>query len=526
MIELRIDGHVLTVVPGTTLLEAARSLNIELPTLCHRRDLPPNTSCMICAVHEMKTDRLLPACSALAEQHMVIETANDKVQKFRRTTLELLFSEHVGECIAPCQMACPADLQIPLMMQEIAANDFAAAIRTIKMDIALPGTLGYVCTAPCENACRRKKIDNSAAICLLKRAVALEDLQTSIHYAPAVSPPSGYKVVVVGGGPTGLAAAYYLRLFGHACSLLEADEHLGGHLREYIELGSLPAEVLNQEIEMIIGLGIEIRVNTVIDSPAAITELLRQFDAVVLAIGQDPPCAPADLGFEVTVSGIPVDPISLVTVNPGVYAGGGCIRRRKLAVQSVADGKRLAHSIHQGLSGPIGRPDPPSTLSKLGKLNLDELQEFLLDTQLPSETTPKTATHLTRDDAIARAQSCLQCGCRAADSCKLRLYADQYQADIRRYPRDGNQKFRRITDHPYVIYEPGKCIKCGLCVAITRDGGEDLGLTFVGRGFDIRVEVPLNEILERGLRQTARQCVDCCPSGALSFKPNWNAESS
>ena len=69
-----------------------------------------------------------------------------------------------------------------------------------------------------------------------------------------------------------------------------------------------------------------------------------------------------------------------------------------------------------------------------------------------------------------------------------------------------------------MIYEPGKCIKCGLCVRITEEAGERLGLTFLGRGFDVRVDVPFNESLEEALEKVAEQCVEACPTGALAFK--------
>jgi NADH dehydrogenase/NADH:ubiquinone oxidoreductase subunit G len=119
--------------------------------------------------------------------------------------------------------------------------------------------------------------------------------------------------------------------------------------------------------------------------------------------------------------------------------------------------------------------------------------------------------------ARTEAARCLHCDCRKPQSCKLREYSGRYNARPRRY-KSKLPLFTQQLQHPEVIYESGKCIRCGLCIQITAEAKEQLGLTFIGRGFDARVAVPFDHTIAEGLKQTARKCVQACPTGALAFK--------
>ena len=127
------------------------------------------------------------------------------------------------------------------------------------------------------------------------------------------------------------------------------------------------------------------------------------------------------------------------------------------------------------------------------------------------------ATALSDDEARLESQRCLRCDCRKPDACLLRQYAHAYGAKQTRYKSD-RRPFAQAAQHPDVIYEPGKCIDCGICIATASRAGEPLGLTFVGRGFDVRVAVPFDATLAEGLRVAAAECVAACPTGALAFK--------
>ena len=231
MIPLTVDNQKVQVQEGTTLLEVAQQLGIHVPTLCFAKGYKPSTSCMVCVVRVEGLKSLVPACGTRAAEGMVVTTCDDKIQQARKTAIELLLSDHVGDCVGPCERGCPADMNIPKMIRQIAAGKFEEAIQTVKKDIPLPAVLGRICSAPCEKVCRRAQADSAVSICLLKRFVADWDLASEHPYQPVCRTDTGKKVAIVGAGPCGLSAAYYLRLAGIACTVLDDHQHPGGTLR-------------------------------------------------------------------------------------------------------------------------------------------------------------------------------------------------------------------------------------------------------------------------------------------------------
>jgi NADH dehydrogenase/NADH:ubiquinone oxidoreductase subunit G len=119
-------------------------------------------------------------------------------------------------------------------------------------------------------------------------------------------------------------------------------------------------------------------------------------------------------------------------------------------------------------------------------------------------------------EAAAESARCLHCDCRAAGNCRLQHYSQVYGAEFGRFPRQ-RREFEQLRHPGRVLFEPGKCILCGICVKIASDAAEPLGLTFVGRGFDVRVAAPLNEAFERGLEKVAVECAEACPTGAIEI---------
>jgi NADH dehydrogenase/NADH:ubiquinone oxidoreductase subunit G len=156
----------------------------------------------------------------------------------------------------------------------------------------------------------------------------------------------------------------------------------------------------------------------------------------------------------------------------------------------------------------------------IGKLKNGEIREFMKEaSDSPGSIIPAgDMPDFTVEKAVNEAGRCMRCDCGKSETCELRKYAEQYGADRLRYKSRDRKNYIKETGHRDIIYEPGKCIKCGRCVKITEKSSERLGLSFIGRGFDTVIGVPFNEPLSKGLEKVQKLCVDKCPTGALSFK--------
>ncbi|SJZ52360.1 NAD(P)-binding protein [Olsenella sp. KH1P3] len=179
----------------------------------------------------------------------------------------------------PCVSGCPAHVDIPGYISLVEAGQNVEAVRLIRKDNPLPLVCGYVCEHPCEMHCRRGMVDDPMNIRGLKR-YAVDNMESD--YQPHMAEPTGKRVAVVGGGPAGLSAAYYLTVMGHKVTIFEARKRLGGMLRYGIPSYRLPRERLQAEIDWIVNLGVEVRCDTKVEDLA---ELREKYDSVYLAIG-------------------------------------------------------------------------------------------------------------------------------------------------------------------------------------------------------------------------------------------------
>ena len=157
--------------------------------------------------------------------------------------------------------------------------------------------------------------------------------------------------------------------------------------------------------------------------------------------------------------------------------------------------------------------------SRFGKLDPAEYVEYLKESVEGDRLEPALKLDgLTAEQVKEEAARCLHCDCRDLKTCKLRIYSDAYGADQKRFKSDLRQLCTKQMQHKDVIYEPSKCIKCGICVRLTEKYKEDFGFTFIGRGFDVEVAVPFNEGTAEGLKKVALEVANACPTGAISRK--------
>ncbi|HOX59490.1 MAG TPA: FAD-dependent oxidoreductase [Candidatus Paceibacterota bacterium] len=699
---ITIDGRPASVPPGTTILGAARQLGVAIPTLCHVEGFEPSASCFLCAVKIEGRPNLWPSCATPAAEGMVVITDSEEVRAARKSSLELLLSDHAGDCIGPCRTGCPAGLDIPNFIAQIAAGDCDTSAGIVTDDLTLPASLGRVCPRLCEQRCRQCDVTEALSIRNLHRFAADRVLGRAAPRAHSggVRSPNGplrdgghgetalpgslperqsqasKTVAIVGAGPAGLAAGHHLLRRGHGVVLFDAHTQAGGMLRYGIPAFRLPRQVLDAEIQMIRNLGAEFRLGKRLGRDFTLDDLRRDFDAVFLAIGaqgsrglgcpgeelatpalefleqltegpapmigsevlvvgggntamdasrcavrlgaksvrvlyrrsrREMPClmeeveaaeaegvqieflvapvrlvrkdgklslicqrmelgrpdesgrarsmAIAGTDFEVRATsviaaigqnveagnlnirqlalskwGIAADPKTLATNLPGVFAGGDAVTGPDLAVRAVAAGKLAAASIDQYLSGQKIIGAPQAATAMLGKLSEDELAVFLRGIEqaprAPMPHLPMAKRQTTFEEvelgfspeaATRESRRCLGCGCGKAIPCRLRQFATEYGVDPQRFVGE-RRHFARDTSHPEIIFEPGKCIICGACVQVAAQAGEELGLSFIGRGFQVTVAAPFNKPMAEALRKSARRAAEVCPTGAIMLK--------
>lgn len=273
---------------GETILDVAKRNNIHIPTLCHDPRLKPFSSCFVCVVDVEGMKGMQPSCSTVIQEGMKIETDNEKVQKSRKTSLDLLLSNHFADCVAPCKETCPAGVDVQGYISLIEKGLYSEAVGLIKQTNPLPAICGRVCVRPCEVACRRNYLDEGTGVGIdyLKRFTADKDLLNgSEHYKPEVASSTGKKVAIIGGGPGGLSSAYFLQQKGHQCDIYEAAPYPGGWLRYGIPEYRLPNDVLDKEIETITELGVNLYTNQKLGENLSYKDLKSKYDSVILTIG-------------------------------------------------------------------------------------------------------------------------------------------------------------------------------------------------------------------------------------------------
>ena len=255
-----LNGRNVTGRVSETVLQLAGHHGIKIPTLCNDPRLVPFSSCYVCVVEIEGMRCMQPSCSTLLTEGMVIRTDNERIRKARKTALDLMVSNHYADCIAPCKQTCPAGVDVQGYISLIDKGLYSDAVALIKEVNPLPAVCGRVCVRPCEVACRRNLMNEGRAVGIdyLKRFASDHDLGSPDRYVPEVAGSTGKKVAIIGAGPGGLSAAWFLQLKGHQCDIFEANPHPGGWLRYGIPEYRLPNDILQKEVDAVTELGVNI----------------------------------------------------------------------------------------------------------------------------------------------------------------------------------------------------------------------------------------------------------------------------
>ncbi len=480
MVELEINGKKSRVARGTTLIEAARGMGINIPSLCYMEKLPHFTSCMICVVKDSDTGRLLPSCSSIAESGMKIDTESEEVFSARKKALELLLSEHVGDCEAPCRRGCPANMNIPLVFRNLEAGNSSAATDILKEHLPFPYTICSNCTATCEKVCRRGREDYAVEIRDINRALASARASSN-----SFEVSEDKNIAVIGSGAAGISAAWYLLKKGYRVEIFEKESRVAPSLRSLTE--DIDLSVVENELnELEKQSGLKISCNREIET-GNLEAVLKEFDAVVVATGD-----------------------KTETENERIYFAGASLKPGMLLPAAILSGAGAAEKIAQNFSNSTVEVSREFD-SKISKPEAEEIKHMIEKSEALRETAEET-------DIIEKSSRCMHCECLRQESCSLRSYATEYGIKSIKYRAVERHSIVRNTDHPEIVYEPGKCIRCGICVRITGAENESGGVAFKGRGYDTIISPALNYSLNNAITESLEEVVKNCPTGAFSFR--------
>ncbi len=284
-ITLSINGKQISSPAGLTILEVARKNGIEIPTLCYDPRYKPYGSCLLCVVEVEGMPKLALSCTTEARDGMVVVTDNEKIFDSRRSALEMLLSNHYADCRGPCYINCPAGVDVQGYLSLANEGRYAESLELVMEANPLPSVCSRVCVRYCERGCRRIAIDDEpVGVNFVKRYVS--DIEADHMPEPFTAPVNGHKIAIVGSGPAGLTAAFFLAKLGYKVTMFESNKMLGGMLRYGIPNYRLSHEILDRDINYILAHGVEAKTETSLGKDFSLEDLKAQgYKATFVALG-------------------------------------------------------------------------------------------------------------------------------------------------------------------------------------------------------------------------------------------------
>lgn len=381
----------------------------------------------------------------------------------------------------PCQDACPAHIDVPRYLRHVSQGDFDRALSVIYEKLPFPRVCGHICSRPCEGRCNMRFLDGPIAIRSLKRAATERGKPIALE---STNKATGKKAAVIGAGPAGLTAAYYLCLKGHEVTVFEANEKPGGMMGQKSRGEDLPEEVLEGDIHVIMGMGFDLQARTrieTIDEP-----FRRKYNAILIAVGVpsgaeggsmgESPENLRRLGLHPTEKGtIPVNQDTLETEIKGVFACGEIVTGARPVIYNIASGKKAAASIDRYLGGngdltqELTHPEG-EVVHFVPGLTMTRVDPYKRPVSDRTVHGGEEGTASLEETAKTEASRCLRCDlpiiadtdkCSGCITCEL---VCSFKGDIFN-PLNAAIKIDRIRGGAeYEISFSEDCDKCGLCV--------------------------------------------------------------
>jgi|GEM_PF-1605791 len=482
MPNIKINGIEYSFTDGESILQIALRNNIDIPSLCYLKDTKKYISCMLCIVKDKSNNELIPSCGVKAVDGMDIDADAQEVIDARIETLQVLLAEHTGDCIAPCRRVCPFDINISLLLRYIENKQFEETYKLIIYEMPFPSIITKLCTKPCEKSCRRGIIDNPVSISNIK--MLLINKMKDYPYKKFKIDKNGMSIGIIGSGYQGLTIAYFLLLMGYDCTLFEKNEINW----DIISDCDIKKDELDNELLFLEKLGLKINIDNNLDDKSHISNLVNKYKAVAVT----------DKYRNI----INYKESNIFVINKK--------KENNNLMMLLKEVKDYSQKIDQYLTDKKYNKKFDSIIGKVEK------EELLNQVKNKNDRIINDYINYSQTDMINEAGRCLHCECSDADNCKLRLYASQYGINKLKYKLNKRKKIERTIYHSKIVYEEGKCIKCGICVRLSEKKGLKNGFTFYKRGIDTTVILPFPDARDNNINELIN-IIKQCPTGALSY---------